>query len=339
MANLASCKQHFSQSFALKDGRHVAVRFAGEDDLEHMSRIAYEAFSKFNTSKGLKVPFPPREERDVFKGFFRMCLHSGSSVLVAYDSSSGVCLGSVVCDTRGDQCCGVGPLSVDPAHQGCGIGRVLMVAVMDHVKDAHDKPLTFRLTQVAVNSTSFCLYASLGFKACGNLLEFHGLPSQPSDHTTGDSQTSSVEVRRATVDDVSACNVLFQEAHGGGMGRSNEIHDAVIHGQNVHGWHVYVLTDSKDGSITAYTTGLHVFGHTVARNEVTFKLFLEMLSVEVAESERGKCRLHIDPVHYPDLIRWMLAARMRVEKQHTMMTTECYVGPVAPFVYCPTMDY
>ena len=170
-------------------------------------------------------------------------------------------------------------------------------------------------------------------------MEFQGLPSQDSDHRTSNLQASSAEVRRATVDVVSTCNVLFQEAHEGGMGRSNEIHDAVTHSQNVHGWHAYVLTDSKDGSITDYTTGLHVFGHTVARNEVTFKLFLEMLSVEVAESERGKCRLHIDPVHYPDLIRWMLAARMQVEKQHTMMTTECYIGPVSPFVYCPTVDY
>ena len=60
-----------------------------------------------------------------------------------YDSSSGVCLRSVMCDTRGDQCCGVGPLSVDPTCHGCGIGRVLMVTVMDQVKDANNKPLTF----------------------------------------------------------------------------------------------------------------------------------------------------------------------------------------------------
>ena len=65
-----------------------------------------------------------------------------------------------------------------PRPPGRGIGRVLMVAVMDQVKDANVKPLTFRLTQVAVNTASFCLCASLGFNACGNLLEFHGVPSQ-----------------------------------------------------------------------------------------------------------------------------------------------------------------
>ena len=342
MANSASCEQRFSRTFTLKDGRQVAVRSATEEDLEDMSRIAYEAFCRFNTSKGLKVPFPPREERDVCKGLFSMCLHSGSPMLVAFDDS-GVCLGSVVCATRGEQCCGIGPITIDPAHQGRGIGRSLMSAIMDHVKDGHGKPLTFRLTQVAVNAASFCLYASLGFNACGNLLEFHSLPSLPkcNDHAPDHdkSQSSSVEVRRATVDDVPACDALFQEAHGGCFGRRNEIHDAVFHGVGVYGWHVYVLADSKDGSIVAYTTGLYLLGHTVARNEAVFKLFLEMLSVEVVEFERKHCRIHIDPVCYPDLIRWMLSTGMQLGKQNTMMTTGCYTGPVAPFVYCPTADY
>ena len=337
----AGCNERFSRTFTLKDGRNVDVRSSTEEDLEDMSRIAYEAFFRFNTSKGLKVSTPPREERDVWKGLFSMHLHNGSPMLVAFDDS-GVCLGSVVCDTRGEQCCGIGPVTVEPAHQGRGIGRSLMSAIMGHVKDAHAKPLTFRLCQVAANAASFCLYASMGFNACGNLLEFHGFPSLPKcnghapDHDK--SQSSTVEIRRATVDDVPACNVLFQEAHGGCLGRRNEIHDAVIHGQEIHGWHVYVLTDSKDGSIVAYTTGLHLFGHTVAKNEAVFKLFLEM-SVEVVESERKQCRIHIDPVRYPDLVRWMLTTGMQVEKQHTMFAMGSYTGPVAPFVYCPTMDY
>ena len=61
--------------------------------------------------------------------------------------------------------------------------------------------------------------------------------------------------------------------------------------------------------------------------------------MEVVESEKENCRLHIDPVRYPDLIRWMLAKGMWVEKQHTMMTMGCYTAPVDPHVYCPTTDY
>ena len=337
---MAAGEQRFSsQTFSVKDGRHVVVRSATEKDLKGMSRIAYEAFFKFNTSIGLKVPFPSREDSDVFTSFFEMYLHNDCTVLVASDGSSGVCLGSVVCDTRAEQCCGIGPITVDPAHQGRGIGRTLMEAAMDDVKSKHSKPLTFRLTQVAANTTSFCLYASLGFNACGNLLEFHGLPSPSNERTPDVSHTSSMVLRRATVEDVAGCDELFQQAHGGGMERRNEIHDAVAHGQGVHGWSVYVLTDNKDGSIAAYTTGLHVFGHTVGRNEAMFKLFLEMLSVELAESDRKKCRIHIDPVRYPDLVRWMLVNKMQVEKQHTMMYKGCYTGPVAPYVYCPTVDY
>ena len=330
----AGCEPHFSRTFPLKDGRQVTVRSAAEEDLEDMSQMAHEAF----VASGVRLP--PREEYDFFTGFFSMCLQNCSPMLVACDGSSGARLGSVACVTGGEKCSGLGPVTVGPVHQGRGIGRALMVAIMDHVKSTHDHPLTFRLTQEAANTVSFCLYASLGFKACGNLLEFQGLPSQVSgSNTTGNSQASSVKVRRATEEDVSVCDMLFQEAHGGDMGCSNDIRKTVLHGAGVYGCHAYVLTDSKDGSVIAYTTGLHVHGHTVARDKATFKLFLEKLSVEVTELEREVCGIYIDPVRYPDLVRWMLAAKMRVEKQHTMMTTGGYTAPVASFVYCPTLDY
>ena len=329
------CDQRFSRTFTLKNGRRVAVRSAVEENLEDMSRIAHEAFSAAG------VFLPPREEHDFFKGFFSMCLDSGSPTLTACDGNSGACLGSVTCVTGGKNCSGLGPVTVDTAHQKGGIGRVLMTAIMDHVKDARGEPaVTFRLTLDPANTAAFCLYASLGFKACGNLLEFNGLPPQHSDHTTGSNlQAESVAVRIATLDDVAACSVLFQGAHAGNMECTNDIRNAVTRGKGVYGWHVYVMTDSKDGSIVAYTTGMHVHGHTVARNEATFKLFLEMLSTEVDDIEKEVCSIVVDPVRYPVLVRWMLATKMRLEKQHTMMTTGCYTGPVAPFVYCPTLDY
>ena len=65
----AGYEQRFSRTFALKGCQLVAVRSAGEDDVEDMSRIAYEVFFRFNMSKGLKVPFPPCEECDLFKGY------------------------------------------------------------------------------------------------------------------------------------------------------------------------------------------------------------------------------------------------------------------------------
>ena len=67
-------------------------------------------------------------------------------------------------------------------------------------------------------------------------------------------------------------------------------------------------------SIAAYTTGLHVFGHTVGRNEAMFKLFLEMLLVELIESDQKKCRIHIDSICYPDILHWMIVTGMQVEK-------------------------
>ena len=53
----------------------------------------------------------------------------------------------------------------------------------------------------------------------------------------------------------------------------------------------------------------------------------------MVDSEKENCHLHIDTVRYPDLIHWMLAKGMLVEKQHTMMTMGCYTAPVDPYVY------
>lgn len=219
--------QRFSRTLTLKDGRRVAVRSATKEDLEDMSQIAHEAFSDAGVS------LPPREEHDFFKYFFSMCLDSGSPTLVACDGSSSACLGSITCVTGCENCSGLGPVSVAPAHQKGGIGRALMTAIMDHVKDARGEPaVTFRLTQNSANTASFCLYASLGFKACGNLLEFEGLPPHRSDHTTGSNlQAGSVVVRIATVDDVAACGVLFQGAHASKMERTNDIRNALTRGK------------------------------------------------------------------------------------------------------------
>ncbi len=61
-----------------------------------------------------------------------------------------------------DEVSGVGPITVDPAHQGKRVGRALMQAVIDEAQRRGIRQV--RLIQEAINTTSAPLYASLGFE-------------------------------------------------------------------------------------------------------------------------------------------------------------------------------
>ena len=56
---------------------------------------------------------------------------------------------------------GLGPITVDPAYQGKGVGRTLMQDVIDYARRHNIEQV--RLMQDAFNVDSFSLYASLGF--------------------------------------------------------------------------------------------------------------------------------------------------------------------------------
>jgi GNAT superfamily N-acetyltransferase len=62
--------------------------------------------------------------------------------------------------TEGDPIRAVGPITIDPAAQGRGIGRQLMRAVIDRGQEA----IGIRLVQDAFNTRSLSLYAALGFE-------------------------------------------------------------------------------------------------------------------------------------------------------------------------------
>lgn len=63
--------------------------------------------------------------------------------------------------THADPVGGVGPITVRPGTQGSGIGKLLMLAVMEEAK--RRGIASVRLFQEAINTTSLSLYTKLGF--------------------------------------------------------------------------------------------------------------------------------------------------------------------------------
>ena len=112
----------------------------------------------------------------------------------------------------------VGPIVVDPAGQGRGVGRRLMTAVLDRAAAAGAPGV--RLAQEAFNLGSLALYAGLGFEAKEPLVALAGRPSH--------APPSGWEVRPLREDDLAACAALHERVHG--YSRANELREVLGRG-------------------------------------------------------------------------------------------------------------
>jgi len=96
--------------------------------------------------------------------------HAPHEILVAdvADRVAGICC----LHPRGDQG-GIGPVAVDPAHQGKGIGRQLMDALVKRAAALQ----SVRLFQESFNPASFSLYYSFDFLPVADLLDMTAYPN------------------------------------------------------------------------------------------------------------------------------------------------------------------
>ncbi len=131
------------------------VRPAVAEDAEACGRVMYHAFKGIADAHGFPPDFPSVEAGTRL-----------AAVLIAQPSVFGVVAeedGRVVGSNflaEGDPIRAVGPITVGPAHQGGGVGRRLMEAVLDRAGGA----VGVRLVADAFNTRSVALYASLGFE-------------------------------------------------------------------------------------------------------------------------------------------------------------------------------
>jgi GNAT superfamily N-acetyltransferase len=288
-----------AESSRTRSDFQIVVRPVEPADGGECARIVHAAFGGVHDRHRFPRDFPTVEAAGQLTGSF--IAHPRIWGIVA--EADGRIVGSNFLDERGP-ITGVGPITVDPAVQGRGVGRALMEAVIARGGDARG----MRLFQDSFNMQSLALYASLGFEVRDPAVVMSG--------TTKSGPPDGVEVRPLVDDDVEECERLCVGVHG--FERTAELRDAI------QAPPVSPVVAVRDGRITAYATTVTFFPAAYG----------------VAESEGDLCALiagalamsdvpasFLLPTREAGLFRWCLSQGMRPIKPMTYMTLGEYQEP------------
>jgi len=283
------------------------IRPATPADAEACGRIIFEAFSGIADQHGFPRDFPSAEAGTQL-----------ATTLIAAPLIHGVVAemdGRVVGSNfmgEGDPIRGIGPITVDPAVQGWGVGRRLMEATLARAGDA----MGVRLVQDAFNARSMSLYASLGFDVREPLVLMQGTPRSGPD--------LGFSFRPMTAADLDACGVLCTAVHG--VERTYELREAL---------QVFApFVVEREGRITGYLSAatFWLMNHGVAATELDMRALLAgagAMSVEPLSL--------LLPTRQANLFRWCLHQGMRAIKPMTLMTMGRYEEPKG--CYFPSVLY
>jgi GNAT superfamily N-acetyltransferase len=283
----------------------VKLRPGRPEDVETCGRICYEAFGAIAGEHNFPPDFPSPE---IASGLLSMLLgHPGFYSVVA--EVNGKVVGSNFLDER-STIPGVGPVTVDPAAQNNGVGRVLMQDVIQRAAERGAPGI--RLLQAAYHGRSLSLYAKLGFDVRDLLACMQGTP--PKGEIPG------YRVRGATTADVEVCTAVCRRVHG--HDRAGEVRDAVAQGT--------ALVVEHDGRISGYATDLAFFAHALGESN-------EDLKALIMAAERFGGPGILVPTANAELFRWCLERGLRVVQPMTLMTVGLYTPPQG--AYLPSILY
>jgi GNAT superfamily N-acetyltransferase len=283
----------------------VVLRPGSVTDAAVCGAICFEAFKAINDTHHFPPDLPSPEVATAILG--KMLSHSGIYSVVA--EADGKILGSNFLDERGP-ISGVGPITVDPAIQDKGIGRRLMVAVLERAVER--RAAGIRLLQASFHNRSFCLYTSLGFDSRETISKIDGTPLNFN--------IPGYEVRLAQSSDVAACNDLCRRVHG--HDRGGELQEGIDGGT--------ARVVKYLGAITAYASDVAFFGHAVAENNQGLKALIGAAS----DFPGGG---FLVPTGNSELLRWCLQRGLRLVHQMTLMSIGLYNEPDG--AYLPSVTY
>jgi len=280
--------------------QNITIRRAQPSDAEICGRICYEAFTRLNQHHNFPPDFPSPEAA---VGVLSSMFSNPHSFCVVAEQDEKI-LGSNCMDERSNVA-GIGPITIDPAGQNSGVGRLLMKAVMDRAAERHFAGV--RLVQAAFHNRSLSLYAKLGFDVREPLAAMQGTPLRhvPPGYV----------VRPAESTDVEACDALCRRVHG--HDRSGELVDAIGQGS--------ARVVERDGRITGYTTQIGFFGQSVADSNADMQAL-----IGAAEEFAGPGLLL--PTRNTELFRWCLHHGLRVVEPLTLMSFGLYNEPAGAFL-------
>ena len=282
----------------------VVVRLATPGDANVCGQICYDAFSRINGAHGFPCDFPGPEAST---GMLSM-MFSSESIYSVVAEIEGRIVGSNCMDER-SVIAGVGPITIDPCAQNCGVGRKLMEAVMERARTRGAAGV--RLVQAAFHNRSLSLYASLGFDVREPLSCVQGRTLQPGVARS----VPGCHVRPAEPADLDACNALSMRVHGFERGR--ELAEAVLHNT--------ASVVERGGLITGYATVLALFGHATAETN------LDLQALIASVDSFGGSGILV-PSRNTGLLRWCLANGLRVVQPMTLMSTGLYTEPAGAWL-------
>ena len=283
----------------------IQIRVAKEGDEKSAGPICYEAFAAIANAHNFPPDFPNPQ---VATGLLSMLIGNPRFYGVVAEQD-GKIVGSNFLDERGS-ISGVGPITVDPKTQNEKIGRQLMAAVMNRSDSKGFGGI--RLVQSGYHCRSLALYSKLGFEIREHLTCMQG-------HAIGES-LPGYAVRKASEGDVDACVELCLRVHG--HNRAGELRDAIDQGS--------ASVVERASRITAYSTGIAFFGHSVAETNDDLRAL-----IGAAKEFMGPGFLV--PSRNGEIMRWCFAKGLRMIQPLTLMTRGLYNEPVG--AYLPSILY
>jgi predicted N-acetyltransferase YhbS len=145
-------------------------------DANEVGKIIFEAFSGIADKHGFSSEIPNVDFGIHVASSFLSSPGSYSVVAEDAGENSNKVIGSNFLDERSNVVAGVGPITVDPKFQDKGVGRQLMINVMERARNKNYP--TIRLLQSSYHNRSLVLYASLGFEIREPISNMQGKPIQ-----------------------------------------------------------------------------------------------------------------------------------------------------------------
>lgn len=212
-----------------------------------------------------------------------------------------------------DGVCGLGPITVDPAAQSAGVGRMLMEWAVGEAKRRRGEGVRVRLYQEAINTVSLSLYTRVGFR-------WHDAAALMLPRAAGAEVAGVRPMTRGDLDAVAALSERF--------GGSSRRHDAAR--LLAMGMPASVL--ERGGRVVAYQVST-LFGHAAGERAED----LISLASNAARHLPEPMTVVIVPLSQGDLFNAALGAGFRVHKLLNGMAYGEHVaatGPCMPSIQC-----